>query len=496
MANDDRMSGALQENVLTLLCFDTESAKVIRAIVEAKLFESRVYQDFASHAVAFLDQYGTAIGDHLPDVVEDALKGDDKKKATLYKRTLDNLNAAREGINATYVISKLHEFAHQQTLKTAILKAVDQIEAGHIDRAEASLNEGMRSQAMSFDAGIAFTDVSRSLAFLDKGEEGIATGIKVLDDAGIMPAPGTMFLIIAPAKKGKSWGLTHIARYMLLQRKKVLVVTLEMSEALYSQRFVQCMFSVTKRNANVMVPRFVRASGEQGNFLGIEFDEVARPTLRDAGVRKDIEKRIKQRFKGASPLIIKGFPMTSLTMQQFESYLDMLERVHKFIPDAVVFDYPDLQLKSDADSIRTDLGALFREHRGLAVRRNYALVTATQGNRESAKARVTTDTHVAEDYSKIATADFVITYSQTTEEKRLGLARLFVSNARTEEDKFTVLITQQYQMGQFAIESMRMGGSDYWGRVDEQSKASLSRARAVEKKDDEVKDDEKPRRRA
>jgi len=41
-----------------------------------------------------------------------------------------------------------------------------------------------------------------------------------------------------------------------------------------------------------------------------------------------------------------------------------------------------------------------------------------------------------------------------------------------------------------------MGGSDYWGRVDEQSKASLSRARAVEKKDDEVKDDEKPRRRA
>ena len=176
-----------------------------------------------------------------------------------------------------------------------------------------------------------------------------------------------------------------------------------------------------------------------------------------------MEKKIKATVSGKD-LIIKAFPTSSLTMQGFELYLDALERVHKFVPDVVCFDYPDLQ-KIDVDSLRTELGAIFKEHRGLAVRRNYALVTVTQGNRESAKARVTTDTHVAEDYSKIATADTVITYSQTNEEKRLGLARLFVANARTEEDKFTVLITQQYQMGQFAIDSVRMGG-DYWDRIE------------------------------
>jgi replicative DNA helicase len=470
---DERMSGALQENVLTLLCFDTDAAKVIRSVVEARMFESRVYQDFASHAITFLDQYGEAIGEHLPDVVEDALKGDDKKKATLYKRTLDNLNGARQGINTKFVISKLHEFAHQQTLKSSILKAVEEIEAGHIDRAELALHAGLKSQVHSFDIGTSFIDGAKSLAFFDKQEEGLPLGIKALDDAGIMPAPGTMMLMIAPAKKGKSWFLVHGARYALLQRKKVLVVTLEMSEALYSQRFVQSLFSMTKRQALVKVPRIVRGT-EQGAFMGIEFDEVTRPTFADAGARKAVEKQIKQRFKGADSLIIKAFPMASLTIQGFEAYLDSLERLHRFVPDVVCFDYPDL-MKVDTESLRMELGAVFKEHRGLAVRRNYALLTATQGNRESAKARVTMDTHVAEDYSKIATADIVLTYSQTNEEKRLGLARLFVSNARTEEDKFTVLITQQYQIGQFAMDSMKMGG-DYWDRVDEAAAAGRRQA--------------------
>ena len=456
------MSGALQENVLTLLCFETDAAKTIRMAVTPQMFESRVYQDFASHAIAFLDQYGEAIGDHLPDVVEDVLRGDDKIKITLYKRTLENLHAARAGINTKYVISKLQEFAHQQVLKSSILKAVDEIQAGRIDRAEIALQEGMRSQIASFDVGTMLSDPSRALAFLDKVDDGMPLGIKALDSAGVMPSPGTMFLLIAPAKKGKSWFLVHAARYALMQRKKTLIVTLEMSEALYAQRVVQSLFSMTKRQATVRVPRMLR-EGEHGAFMGIEFEDLERPTLAEKGVRKALEKKIKATVSGKD-LIIKAFPTSSLTMQGFELYLDALERVHKFVPDVVCFDYPDLQ-KIDVDSLRTELGAIFKEHRGLAVRRNYALVTVTQGNRESAKARVTTDTHVAEDYSKIATADTVITYSQTNEEKRLGLARLFVANARTEEDKFTVLITQQYQMGQFAIDSVRMGG-DYWDRIE------------------------------
>ncbi len=247
-----------------------------------------------------------------------------------------------------------------------------------------------------------------------------------------------------------------------MQRKKVLVITLEMSEAQYTMRFVQNLYSVSKRRAKNRVP--VMRHNEDGAFVGITHEDVQNMTLQDPGARKTISRRIEERFKNNVPLIIKGFPTGTLTIAQYKAYLDHLERLYKFVPDEVLFDYPDL-MKVGSENTRIELGTLFKELRGVAVERNHALVCPTQGSRLSADSRTTLDTHVAEDYSKVATADTVITYSQTKEEKRLGLARLFVSNARSEEDKFSVLITQAYGIGQFALDSARMPG-DYWNTID------------------------------
>jgi hypothetical protein len=360
------------------------------------------------------------------------------------------------------VVGQLQSFVHQQTLKVGILNAVDAIEAGDISKAENVLEKALNSQLVSFDVGTSFMDTGKSLSFFDKVDDGFPVGIEALDKAGIHIARGTQFTFIAPAKKGKSWFLVHVGKNALLQRLKVLVVTLEMSEPEYSKRFVQSFFSMTKREAKVLIPSFKR--NEQGMFVGMDQKEVERPSLASSGARALVEKRIKQQFKNRLPLIIKNFPTGTLTIAQYEAYLDQLERLHKFVPDVVLFDYPDL-MEVDTGNQRLDVGDKFRRLRGIAVKRNHALVTPTQGNRQSAESRTTLDTHVAEDYSKIATADVVATYSQTPEEKRLGLARIYVSNARTEEDKFTALITQNYAIGQFALDSMRMGG-DYWSAID------------------------------
>jgi hypothetical protein len=63
---------------------------------------------------------------------------------------------------------------------------------------------------------------------------------------------------------------------------------------------------------------------------------------------------------------------------------------------------------------------------------------------------------VAEDWSKVATADTVLTYSRTAEEYNAGLARIFVERARGEADQFIVLVTQQYGIGQFCLDSTYM----------------------------------------
>ena len=198
----------------------------------------------------------------------------------------------------------------------------------------------------------------------------------------------------------------------------------------------------------------------------------------DAGIRHALldpegQKKIKTKMKnlrGLDRLKIKAFPTGSLTVSALKAYLDALERTQKFIPDCIIMDYPDL-MKIASRDYRLELGNIYKDLRGLAVERNCAMVTATQANREGADSKLVTDVHVAEDWSKIAISDCVFTYSQTLDERRLGLARLFVSNARNEEDKFGVLLSQQYNTGQFVIDSARMP-DDYWGIVESEVRRS------------------------
>ncbi len=451
--NDERLSGALQENVLILLVFDEHFCQLVRNTVTPALFESAIYRDIASHAIEFLDQFGTPIKEHLPDTLEHILNGSDKRKALSYTRVLDNLYSAKDEVNKDYVVSKLNAFVRQQTIKSAIVKAVEAVESGDVDLAEVELNKGLSSQIVSFERGILFSDPLQSLQFFETTAEGIPLGIPDLDSRDIIPRPGELMLMISPPKMGKSWFLVNTGKQALIHRKRVLHITLEMSEARTSMRYIQAFFAVSKREAKVKVPIF--GVDRDGTLLRIDHEEIERPTLLDDGIRSKLSSRLSREFRSKPPLIIKQFPTGTLTINMLNAYLDGLERFHKFVPDMLIIDYPDL-MKLDSRDVRVSTGETFKDLRGIAVERNLACVAVTQGNRESSKAKTVDSSMVAEDFSKIATADNVLTFSRTPHEKNLGLARIYVSNGRNDEDKFVALITQNYPTGQFCLDSIMM----------------------------------------
>ena len=379
---------------------------------------------------------------------------------------LENLFQAKDHINGAYCISQLSKFIRQQHLKVALAKAIEAIEDGNVDGAELALQKGLQSQAVSFDIGLNLRDADSALKFFDQADLGIMTGINELDKRDIVPRPGEMFLFVAPPKRGKSWFLIHIGKWSLLQRKKVLHVTLEMAQDRVSQRYIQNLYSVSKRQSIIKVTN-LKIDEKTGRLVGLDYDEVERRTLNDKDIRAYLKAKITREFRRRPPLIIKQFPTGMLTVSMLRAYLDGLERFHKFVPDVIIVDYPDLMSVS-GDNLRTDTGKVYKDLRGIAVERNCAMVVASQGNRASSKAKVLSDDLIAEDYSKIATSDNVVTMSQTPQEKPLGLARLFVSNGRNDEDKFNILISQAYQMGQFCLKDAYMSDS-YWGMLDERS---------------------------
>lgn len=459
---DEKLSGATQENLLTLLCFDQKFAPLVRQSLKPSLFESAIYREIAGQAMDYIDQFKEPIKDHLPDVLEHILEGSDTRKASAFKKTLENLYHAKDVVNAEFVVSQLNKFIRQQNIKSAIVKAVECLEDGKVDEAEVEVQKALNSQAVSFDLGLDVRDSTKSMRFLDLTEDGFFTNIKELDENEAMPRRKEITIFIAPRGRGKSWFLTHMSKMALLQRATVLLVSLEMSEERYSQRILQSFFSVSKREEIVRVPVFSKDSS--GVLENIDYEDIQRRTLRDPNIREYLQRRIDREFKRRPPLIVKSFPTGALTIPMLRAYLDGLDRFHKIVPDVIMVDYPDL-MQVDSKNMRVDIGRLYADLRGIAVERNAAMIVPSQGNREAEGARWVTGQMAAEDISKLATADTVITYSQTPGEKKLGLARLLVEKSRNDKDKFQVLISQAYQMGQFCLDSSLMSG-DYWEMVE------------------------------
>jgi hypothetical protein len=452
---DSQLTGSLEENILTLLCWNEQFASSVQAQLESNpgVFSTRAYQEIAAVAFEHLDTYKIPPREHISDLLETQLNAASSRR--IFEDTLNSMANLATSIQPEFVLNQLTHFLRIRALQEAVDGAAEALYAGDIEGAEAAL--AAPSSVVSEGIGTFLHDISKSLAFLRKDDvELFSSAIPVLDQLGAAPRRKSLYLLVASAKRGKSWWMMQVGKEACLGRKKVLHITLEMSEELVAQRYIQGFLSMTDRTASlVRIPEFAR--DEMGRLLKIDFDSFSREAVKDPSMRAKLESRIGW-MHNRTPLLIKEFPTSQLTIRQLGVYLDMLEKRYQFVPDMLIIDYADL-MALDAANIRVDTGRVFKELRGLAVQRNLSLITATQGNRETADARLVTSKMVAEVWSKIATADAVITYSQTSEERKIGLARIYLANSRWSVDRVSVLISQSYEIGQFCLDSILMSAN-------------------------------------
>jgi replicative DNA helicase len=453
--------GSLQENLLTVLAFDPEKAPIVRAVVAPELFGGP-YRLLAARIYDYLDTFKKPPGDHLPDLLSDKLEGR-AAEAEYYIEILESLHQAKEHINAAYVMASLETFVKRQSMRSIAIdlqKALQRDTEEGLEEAERLIAGANHVSLKVFDPGTRLSDKKRALAFLDLPDDSFPTGIKELDALGLGPTRKELWLFIGNAKAGKSWALGQLAKSSLRHRYRVVHITLEMSEKRTTQRYFQSLFAMAKRKDEFDITRFQRDT--LGRINGFDTAK-SRPALSmdDPKIRKKLEYRIDRwSSRILDNILVKEFPTGQMSVLQLRAYLDNLEASEKFVPDLLVVDYPDL-MKLDKDNYRLALDEVFKELRGLAVSRNIALAAVSQSHRSAAKAKQVGVENVAEAYSKIAHSDVVITYTQTPAEHKLGLARLHVAAGRNDRDRFTVVISQAYNTGQFVVDSSLMRGT-YW----------------------------------
>lgn len=449
----EKLNRTLQENLLALICFNDEYGKIVSNQIDANLFEGD-YREIAEKAIQYWRNYSQAPKDHTADLFSHILDNPDNKRAPTFRRIIAAMIDLSDNINTTYVMSQLTTFIRMQKFKSAVLTSAEKLNANQersVQEIEDIWNDLLKVRETNFDAGMKLTDVDRLLNYFEKQSHEFSSGIEDLDKRNIIPARGKVTLFLAPAGFGKTWALVNYSKRALMLRKKVVFISLEMDEEEIIQRHFQSFFSVTKRSfpETIMTMEFNSLDKLEG--LGTE--EVKGTFAFDSPlIREELNSHIIHHESRIKNLIVKRFPPRSVNVRQINAYLDNLELVEKFIPDMIILDYIG-RIKTDVKNHRLNLGTEFEEFRGLCIERNIAGVTAHQVSKAGMEASVVQSTHIAEDFSFIHTADTVLTYSTTKAERKFGLARIFVSKARSEQGNFGVLITQSYGLGQFCLNS-------------------------------------------
>lgn len=455
------------ENILTLCCFDNNNkANIIFNLIDPAIIGNQFYQNIYLKIKDYHAIYKVSPKEHISDLLQTELSG---KSNEIYKRLLMSLYKSKDNLNTEFVLSSLSKFIESQNLKQAIIEAGELTQAGLVDQAKLTLQTFGKGniQSQIFNPGIRLSEFKKAFERLAQ-QTHIQTGIKVLDSIGACPTPKELYILLGMSNAGKSWFLIHLGKMALLQNKKILHVTLEMSENEVLKRYYQSLFALTTQHSEKaydisLLNRDIEVlkSIDQGiieypankpilNFSNLYGDVAIKSSSQT--IETWLAKRLNHPM--FDNLIIKEFPSGLLTMNMLEAYLDSLASLYNFVPDMVLLDYLDLMAMS-SENKRIETGNLFIAYRGLAQQRNFAGVSVTQGNREGENARILTGKHLSEDFSKKFTVDTLITFNQTESELRLRLARLWLDKFRTGiKQNQLFLITQNYNLGQFCLDSI------------------------------------------
>src|SRR4051812_34606844 len=98
----NKLSGPLQESVLTLLATNDKEGAIAANLLTSKVFDED-YRDVAKRIFMFRKENGKAPGvAHLDDLLDEVLDNADHKKHRTFVRILDGILSNAESLNAKY----------------------------------------------------------------------------------------------------------------------------------------------------------------------------------------------------------------------------------------------------------------------------------------------------------------------------------------------------------------------------------------------------------
>ena len=413
---------SFQSKIIASLMCDVKFIQTISDILEPNMFDSDSDKWLVKHIRKYFYEYKKQ-----PTLEVIKYKIDEIDNDVLKSGVIEKLRDVWKHIEATdleFVQSETLDFCKNQTLKNAILESVEMLENKDYDGIKSTIDNAMKA-GTTRDLGHDYipsleTRLSESARITVKTPWDV---INDITDGGL--GSGELGVVVAPAGIGKSWTLQALGSEVIKQGKTVVHYSLELNE----------------------------------NYVGLRYDSIFSgvTTANIKYHKEDVEKKLS-RLSGK--LLIKYFPTKAASVQTLGSHLKQIE-LSGVVIDMVIVDYADILMPTgNFKEKRHAIGNIYEDLRGLAGELEIPIWTASQANRSALEEDVIGADKVAEDYSKVMTADFVMSMSRKVEDKIANTGRFHVIKNRFGIDGVTYPSTINTNIGVVKIHE----GSSQFGK--------------------------------
>ena len=462
-----------EKQLVINLITNTEFCTKILPVLKQEYFKSEYVMQIIQWVRVYHDAYGVAPKNHMLDIYEDNRRGIDSSVAEMIGNTLQYLSdiADNEVHNVEFLIDNAVALCEEKHVKLQNEAIAYHLDHNDILAATQAMEDKFTGRA---DTGTDWhrldddTFIRKCIRNMVNQGDIDSAFFRFLGRLGEFIGPidrGWFIAFLAPAKRGKTTYMLEAAVSGVYQRLNTVVISLEMPAEQLMERYLLLITGqkpgIERKNRIIMTPLMDCKKGQAGECekeecvsLGsvtdgtgfIPYDEnpewipctacrgkkdfepsswkvpVKKKILNEGEYLKKVSKFNK--FFGKYGRIISK-PSKSMTVADLRAEVQHLIDNENFIPDVVVIDYADLILPAQSTGIkRHDLDDIWEDLRAWGQRDRALMISASQTNRLSADADYVKDTHVAEDYSKIAKLDIGIGLCQTDAMKEKGMMNI------------------------------------------------------------------------
>jgi len=298
--------------------------------------------------------------------------------------------------NYNFLLTETNELLKERSLKQAILDSVEIINTGQERLKIRHLIEGALTKDLKASLGIKYFETlsERLRKIRTESVRRIPTYFPELDEfiSGGFP-PYTLSVLVSKIHSWKSATLANMISRQVLHGHNIAVMTMEMSELAFAQRF-------------------------DGIFSKLDIN---RMYLEDEMMIRMIRslKEVKEQ-EGRGEIYIKQFPTGSASTNDFRTYLRELRMrnipIHIIYADYINLMRPEYKTKTD---MYMDVKRIAEELRALSLEFDAPVVSVSQLNREGSRGDIDLRTldlvYISESIGVPETADFVLIYGSDEE---------------------------------------------------------------------------------